>query len=388
MSIFQANIFHTCNEFSITAVPFKNGKIKNKKSENQGSAILFSFGLVKELSEKATLELFGEHHDSVLENPDGKDHQNIRQFMKTGFAGLKFPKGTSALKARPIQLSHVVQYLWGQKESIKAGSKFECRKEIIQIFECIEAGHLGPVAVDMISLGKAETLKQAQACCEVFPWVKQGLLIGLPKLFKKRVVWDRYHDTLPTKDFTWKQFEKLKISKIGPRIVIGGIRRGSFTPDPACMPNFWINSGAHVGKGVMADASSTIGSCAYVGKNIHISGKAGVGGVFEPFGDVPTVVGDDAFIGLGSEPAEGVIIGPRAVMATGVIITGSTRIYDNRPGSPTEGKHWHGFVPHDSLAVNGTYPRKGGSVSCVRLVKNIDPDKRSKVEINEALRNL
>lgn len=154
------------------------------------------------------------------------------------------------------------------------------------------------------------------------------------------------------------------------------------------MPNSWVNAGARVGPGTMVDAGATVGSCGFVGKNVHISGKAGLGGVFEPLGQVPVVVGDNAFIGLCSEPTEGVIVGPGAVIAPSIVLTQSTKIFDNRPGSLTEGKHWYGFIPHDALAIPGTYTRKGGGVACVLLVKNMDPGKRGKVDINEELRGL
>ncbi len=385
----EAALFRIYDKYERSPVRFTNGPIQNATGENAASAAIFAFGMMTDLDEEETLSLFGEHLQTVLDNPDGESHENIRQFMKTGFRGLSYPVGYG-LAERPRSLSSVVETLWDDRSDIEPESNFDGRSEIITIFEAIEAGYLGPVSVNMIGLGKAGTQKQAQSCCEVFPWVKQGLLIGLPKLFKKRKIGD-YHDILPTKGMSWDQFAALPLAENSTRLVPDGFRRGTFTPDTAGMPNVWVNAGARVMPGVMVDAGATIGSCAYVGKKVHVSGKAGLGGVFEPLGDTPTVVGDHAFIGLLSEPADGVIVGPGAVMAANCgAVTASTRIYDDRENSSTRGQYWTGFIPHDSLAVAGTYQREGSKaqISCVYLVKDMDPEKRGKVSINEELRSL
>jgi len=385
---FSNTVFGITDNYTRQNVAFSIGDVFNNVGENSGSADIFSFALMAELDKNQTLELFGEHYKNVLDNPDGENHQNIRAFMEYGLDGLDFPDGYSLVE-RDASLSSLIDVMWEQRGSIKQGDKFEGRKAVIEVFHQIEMGKLGPVAVDPYILSTANSLKEVEMGINVYEWVKKALLLGLSKLFSKREIQGVYSDVLPCNGMGFDEFENLPISTSPLRMVPPGVRRGAKITNIAMMPNTWVNSGAVIGEGTMLDTGSTAGSCSYIGKNCHISGKAGTGGVFEPLGAIPVVLGDNVFVGICSEPTEGVIVGSGAVIAPGVILTQSVRIYDNRKDSPTKGEFWYGFVPHDSLVVTGTYQNESGSnISCAYIVKDIDPTKRGKVDINNELRNL
>jgi 2,3,4,5-tetrahydropyridine-2-carboxylate N-succinyltransferase len=153
------------------------------------------------------------------------------------------------------------------------------------------------------------------------------------------------------------------------------------------MPCF-VNVGARVGEGTMIDTWSTVGSCAQVGKNCHISGGVGLGGVLEPLQANPVVIEDDCFIGARSEVAEGVIVEQGAVLAMGVFLGASTKIIDRETGDIFIGR-----VPAFSVVVPGSLPGKalpdgtpGPSLACAVIVKRVDAKTRAKTSINDLLR--
>ena len=149
------------------------------------------------------------------------------------------------------------------------------------------------------------------------------------------------------------------------------------------MPSF-VNIGAYVGEGAMVDTWATVGSCAQIGKNVHLSGGVGIGGVLEPLQANPTIIEDDCFIGARSEVVEGVVIGQGSVLSMGVFISASTKIVDRATGEIFIGK-----VPSYSVVVPATLPDpKGGpSLSCAVIVKTVDAQTRSKTSPNELLRD-
>jgi 2,3,4,5-tetrahydropyridine-2-carboxylate N-succinyltransferase len=148
------------------------------------------------------------------------------------------------------------------------------------------------------------------------------------------------------------------------------------------MPSF-VNIGAHVDEGAMIDTWATVGSCAQIGRHVHLSGGAGIGGVLEPLQANPTIIEDDCFIGARSEVAEGVIVRQGAVLAMGTFISQSTKIVDR-----TTGEVLRGEVPAYSVVVPGSLPDpKGGpSLACVVIVKRVDAQTRAKTSVNELLR--
>ena len=148
------------------------------------------------------------------------------------------------------------------------------------------------------------------------------------------------------------------------------------------MPSF-VNIGAYVGQGTMVDTWATVGSCAQIGKNVHLSGGAGIGGVLEPLQATPTIIEDDCFIGARSEIVEGVVVEQGSVIAMGVFISQSTRIYDRETG-----EIHYGRVPAGSVIVPGSLPSDDGkySLSCAVIVKHVDAKTRAKTVLNELLR--
>ena len=151
------------------------------------------------------------------------------------------------------------------------------------------------------------------------------------------------------------------------------------------MPSF-VNLGAYVGEGTMIDTWASVGSCAQVGKNCHISGGAGIGGVLEPLQANPVIIEDNCFVGARAEIAEGVIVEKGSVLSMGVYIGASTKIVDRMSGEITYGK-----VPAYSVVVPGTLPSKNNpgdpSLYCVVIVKKVDEKTRSKTSINDLLRD-
>ena len=161
------------------------------------------------------------------------------------------------------------------------------------------------------------------------------------------------------------------------------VRRGAYVaPDVVLMPCY-VNIGAHVGSGTMIDTWATVGSCAQIGSNVHISGGAGIGGVLEPLQASPTIIEDNCFIGARSEVVEGVIVERGAVISMGVFLGQSTRIYDRENDQVTYGR-----VPAGAVVVPGSLPGANGrySLDCAVIVKRVDEKTRAKVGINELLR--
>ena len=197
----------------------------------------------------------------------------------------------------------------------------------------------------------------------------------------------QWWDKVPSKFDGWTAAQ---FRQAGFRAVPGSIvRRGAFIArDAVLMPSF-VNIGASVGEGTMVDTWVTVGSCAQIGRNVHISGGVGIGGVLEPLQAGPVIIEDNCFIGARSEVAEGVIVGEGAVLSMGVYLGASTRIVDRATGEVHYGK-----VPPYAVVVPGAMPGKplpdgspGPSLYCAVIVKTVDAQTRSKTGINELLRS-
>ncbi len=180
-----------------------------------------------------------------------------------------------------------------------------------------------------------------------------------------------------------------RFAESGFRAVPGAVVRHSayIAPGTVLMPCF-INVGAHVGSGTMIDTWATVGSCAQVGANCHISGGVGLGGVLEPLQASPVIIEDDCFIGARSEVAEGVVVERGSVLAMGVFLGASTRIVDRESGEIFLGR-----VPAFSVVVPGSLPgrplpdgRPGPNLACAVIVKRVDAKTRARTSINELLR--
>ena len=191
----------------------------------------------------------------------------------------------------------------------------------------------------------------------------------------------RFYDKVPTK---FAQYDDAAFASTGARVVPPAVaRRGAFIGrDVVLMPSY-VNIGAYVGDGTMVDTWATVGSCAQIGRNVHLSGGVGIGGVLEPLQANPTIIEDNCFIGARSEVVEGVIVEENAVLGMGVFIGQSTKIYDRARGTIGYGR-----VPAGSVVVAGCLPATDGSHSlyCAVIVKQVDSKTRAKTSINELLR--
>jgi len=235
----------------------------------------------------------------------------------------------------------------------------------------------------LLGAGSARVAEPANGGWQVNEWLKKAVLLHF-----------RTHDNAVSGAGPFRWFDKLPLKhescdaarfrSDGARIVPGAIvRAGAYVGrDAVLMPSF-VNVGAYVGDGTMVDTWATVGSCAQVGRNVHLSGGVGIGGVLEPLQARPTIVEDDCFIGARSEVVEGVIVGRGSVLSMGVFIGASTRIYDRETRQVTFGQ-----VPAGSVVVPGSLPAADGthSLACAIIVKKVDAQTRAKTSINELLR--
>jgi 2,3,4,5-tetrahydropyridine-2,6-dicarboxylate N-succinyltransferase len=237
-------------------------------------------------------------------------------------------------------------------------------------------------ALEQGQLRVAEPLENGQ--WQVNEWLKKAVLLYF-RITQNVVIegaGTSYFDKVPLR---WAAGSGDDISQCGARVVPPAtVRRGAFIGHDAVLMPSYVNIGAYVGAGTMVDTWATVGSCAQIGKNVHLSGGVGIGGVLEPLQAAPTIIEDDCFIGARSEVVEGVIIGKGSVLSMGVFISQSTRIYDRQSG-----EIMYGRVPPGSVVVPGSLPCKDGSHSLYAaiIVKHVDAQTRSKTSVNELLRS-
>jgi 2,3,4,5-tetrahydropyridine-2,6-dicarboxylate N-succinyltransferase len=220
---------------------------------------------------------------------------------------------------------------------------------------------------------------------EVHQWLKMAVLLSF-RLEDNVLLSDgvaKYYDKVPTK---FANYSEQDFKDGGFRVVPNAVaRRGSFIGKNAVLMPSYVNIGAYVSEGTMVDTWATVGSCAQIGKNVHLSGGVGIGGVLEPLQAGPTIIGDNCFIGARSEVVEGVVVEDNSVISMGVYIGQSTKIYDRETGTVTYGR-----IPAGSVVVSGNLPSKDGSYSlyCAVIVKKVDAKTLGKVGINELLRGI
>jgi 2,3,4,5-tetrahydropyridine-2-carboxylate N-succinyltransferase len=215
-------------------------------------------------------------------------------------------------------------------------------------------------------------------------WLKKAVLLAF-RIRENRLVeggFTRFYDKVPLK---YSAASEAELRAGGVRIVPHAlVRRGAYVaPDVVLMPSY-VNIGAWIGSGTMVDTWATVGSCAQIGRNVHLSGGVGIGGVLEPLQASPTIIEDDCFIGARSEIVEGVVVEAGSVISMGVFIGQSTRIYDRASGTLLQGR-----VPAGSVVVPGALPSSDGrySLYCAVIVKRVDAETRAKTSINELLRS-
>jgi 2,3,4,5-tetrahydropyridine-2,6-dicarboxylate N-succinyltransferase len=275
-------------------------------------------------------------------------------------------------------LRSTIETAWDDRANISALTQGPVRKSVEE-------------ALMLLDQGKARVAENINQEWQVHQWLKKAVLLSFRlndmSLIAGAPGHAQWWDKVPSKFDQWGEAE---FTKAGFRAVPGCIvRRGAFIDrNVILMPSF-VNLGAYVGEGTMVDTWATVGSCAQIGKNVHLSGGVGIGGVLEPLQAGPTIIEDDCFIGARSEVVEGVIIGKGSVLSMGVFIGQSTKIIDRETG-----QIFKGHVPPYSVVVSGTLPGKnlpdgspGPGLTCAVIVKRVDAQTRSKTSINELLRD-
>jgi 2,3,4,5-tetrahydropyridine-2,6-dicarboxylate N-succinyltransferase len=246
-------------------------------------------------------------------------------------------------------------------------------------------------ALDLLDRGERRVAEREGGGWRVNQWLKKAVLLSF-RLNDMSVIpggpgaahwWDK----VPSKFDGWGEN---RFRAAGFRAVPGAVvRRSAFiAPGVVLMPSF-VNLGAYVGENTMVDTWATVGSCAQIGKNVHISGGAGIGGVLEPLQAEPVIIEDNCFVGARSEVAEGVIVREGAVLSMGVFVGASTKIVDRATGEITQGE-----IPPYAVVVPGTLPgpamangAPGPGLYCAVIVKRVDERTRAKTSINELLRD-
>jgi len=246
-------------------------------------------------------------------------------------------------------------------------------------------------ALGLLDRGEARVAEKGPNGWVVHQWLKKAVLLSF-RLNPMAVIeggpgdavwWDK----VASKFDGWgaAEFEKAGFRAV-PNCIV---RRSAYIgPGAVLMPSF-VNLGAHIGEGTMIDTWATVGSCAQIGKNCHISGGAGIGGVLEPLQAGPVIIEDNCFIGARAEVAEGVVVGEGSVLSMGVYLGASTKIVDRATGEIHMGQ-----VPPYSVLVSGALPGKpfpnnepGPSLYCAVIVKKVDEKTRAKTSVNELLRD-
>jgi 2,3,4,5-tetrahydropyridine-2-carboxylate N-succinyltransferase len=274
-------------------------------------------------------------------------------------------------------LQQPIEDLWEQRDSLSAATKGEAR-------DAVEA------ALEALDNGTVRVAEPSETGWHVNQWLKKAVLMSFRLTDSGPMegpggapVWDK----VPMKFAGWGEN---RFKQAGFRAVPGAVVRKSafIAPGAVLMPSF-VNVGAWVGRNTMVDTWATVGSCAQIGANCHLSGGVGIGGVLEPIQANPVIIEDDCFVGARSEVAEGVVVERGSVLSMGVFIGASTKVIDRATGEIHIGR-----VPAYSVVVPGSLAGRplpdgsaGPSLYCAVIVKTVDAQTRAKTSINELLRD-
>lgn len=274
-------------------------------------------------------------------------------------------------------LRDTIEALWDRRDTVNASTGGEARSAVERALTVLESG-------------ETRVAEPRSDGWHVNQWLKKAVLLSfrlqdsvpMPGAGGAPVF-----DKVPMKFADW---DAARFQQAGFRVVPGAIVRRSayIAPGVVLMPCF-LNVGAYVGAGTMIDTWATVGSCAQVGRNCHISGGVGLGGVLEPLQANPVIIEDDCFVGARSEVVEGVIVERGSVLSMGVFLGAATKIVDRATGEVFVGR-----VPAYSVVVPGSLPGRalpdgspGPGLSCAVIVKRVDAQTRAKTSINELLRD-
>ncbi len=271
------------------------------------------------------------------------------------------------------QLEAAIEAAWEQRDEISPQTGGEIREAVEETLNALDGGRLRVAE------------RQESGEWRVNQWAKKAVLLGFRlkdmELQSGGPQGGNWWDKVDSKFRDWGENE---FRASGFRAVPTAVVRHSahIAPGVVLMPCF-VNLGAYVGEGTMVDTWATVGSCAQIGRNVHLSGGVGIGGVLEPMQAGPTIIEDNCFIGARSEVVEGCIVREGSVLGMGVFIGKSTRIVDRETGEVM-----YGEVPPYSVVVAGSMPSKNGiNLYCAVIVKRVDERTRSKTAINELLRD-
>jgi 2,3,4,5-tetrahydropyridine-2,6-dicarboxylate N-succinyltransferase len=274
-------------------------------------------------------------------------------------------------------LQTTIEAAWDARDAVNPSTQGDVR----------DAVH---AALAMLDNGTARVAEKSGESWIVNQWLKKAVLLSF-RLNDNEIIAGpggaNWWDKVPSKFANWgeNQFRASGFRAVPGSVVRAGAHIGK---NVILMPSF-VNIGAHVGDGTMVDTWATVGSCAQIGKNVHLSGGVGIGGVLEPLQANPVIIEDDCFIGARSEVVEGVIVEQGAVLAMGVFLSSTSKIVDRATGEVFVGR-----VPSYSVVVPGALPGKplpdgtpGPSLACAVIVKRVDAQTRAKTAINELLRD-
>ncbi|MBA4492122.1 2,3,4,5-tetrahydropyridine-2,6-dicarboxylate N-succinyltransferase [Paracoccus sp. S1E-3] len=269
-------------------------------------------------------------------------------------------------------LEAAIEAAWDARDTITPASTGAAREAIEETLDALDKGAL-------------RVAEKRGSDWHVNQWAKKAVLLGFRLRDMEEMSggpqgsgwWDKV-------DTKFKDWGDDQWRAAGFRAVPGAIvRRSAFIARGAVLMPSFVNLGAHVGEGTMVDTWATVGSCAQIGKNVHLSGGVGIGGVLEPLQAGPTIIEDNCFIGARSEVVEGCIVREGSVLGMGVFIGQSTKIVDRETGEVM-----YGEVPAGSVVVAGSMPSKNGiNLYCAVIVKRVDAKTRAKTSINELLRD-
>ncbi|WP_394789051.1 2,3,4,5-tetrahydropyridine-2,6-dicarboxylate N-succinyltransferase [Rhodoferax sp.] len=276
------------------------------------------------------------------------------------------------------QLQATIDAAWEDRANLSpTAASAEVRDAVAHVINELNNGHLRVAT------------REAVGQWTVHQWIKKAVLLSF-RLKDNEIVKAGdlgFYDKVPTK-FAHLSADEMKAT--GVRVVPPAVaRHGSYIAKGAVLMPSYVNIGAYVGENTMVDTWATVGSCAQIGKRVHLSGGVGIGGVLEPLQAEPVIIEDDCFIGARSEVVEGVIVRKGAVLAMGVFLGASTKIVDRDTGETFIGE-----VPEYAVVVPGTLPPRalkngqpGPSTACAVIVKRVDERTRAKTSINELLRD-
>jgi 2,3,4,5-tetrahydropyridine-2-carboxylate N-succinyltransferase len=271
------------------------------------------------------------------------------------------------------ELQLLIDRAWETRDTLSSTSTGKPRQAVEAALEALDSGRVRVAEKEGAEWRVHQWLKKAVLLS--FRLKDMGMIEGAPA---GASWWDKV-------DSKFKGWGENRFRAAGFRAVPGAIVRHSayIAKNVVLMPSF-VNVGARVDEATMIDTWATVGSCAQIGKNCHISGGAGIGGVLEPLQAGPVIIEDNCFVGARSEVAEGVVVGEGSVLAMGVFLGASTKIVDRATGQVHYGK-----VPPYSVVVPGSLPAAGGgpSLYCAVIVKRVDEKTRAKTSINELLRD-